>query len=258
MPNILMLDPGIQSSLKVSNDPWASIDKIYCISLDHRADRQKEAADQFARIGLGSRVEFIIGKKHATNAEHGNFIAQMKCLRAGVAAGARSICVFEDDIVFDRFTFSKLNQAVEFMKGNFEWNMLFLGCFVSSSKRTTNPSIIHVRFRSTTHAYVITREFAEKLLQIPWPGRCYDDLLCSMKDPGMFAVYPAFAFQSNSPTDNDKQIINDRFRRALGGMRLLQKWNEFSSLNFRWLVAVHAGIIVLMLSIAIIAHRLHR
>jgi len=237
-------------SIQPLHDAWGFIDRVYCISLDHRLDRQQQAKDQFLRVGLGDRVEFLLSKKHPTNAELGNFNAQMNALRTGIAAGAKHILVFEDDIEFDRFSPEQLNRAISFMKSDAGWHMFFLGCFVKSSRRTKYPSVLNVKFRSTTHAYVVTREFAQKLVETPWPGRCLDDLICSLNDDRMYAIYPAFAFQSNSPTDNDKQIGIDRFRRALGGIRRLQKWNEFASLHFVTLIVVHATIVLLGLMIA--------
>jgi hypothetical protein len=248
--------PTLEPTLQTAPTPkaWDFVDKVYCLTLDHREDRRQQATEQFRRVGLDGRVEFLLSKKHPTNAEQGNFFAQMNALRAGVDAGANIIAVFEDDIVFDRFNEKKLRDAADFLRANSQWNILFLGCLVTAARRTPWRSIVKIRFRSLTHGYLIRREFAEKLLQIPWPGRCLDDLIQSLDDPGLYAIHPAIAFQSNSRTDNDKQIVNDRFRRLFGGLRPLQKWNEFVNLNFRFLVVIHAIAILLMIGGALIAH----
>jgi hypothetical protein len=258
MPNITTQVQSIQSrassACALKPQGWDFIDKIYCISLDHRADRQRQAADQFARVGLSNRVEFKIGIKHPTNAERGNFIAQMECLRAGVNAGANTICIFEDDIVFERFSPQELNRAVEFMRSDRDWNIFFLGCFVRSARRTRCPSVVHIRFRSLTHAYIIQREFARKLLEIPWPGRCLDDLICAMNDPAMYAMHPMIAFQSNSPTDNDRQMYLDRYRRVLGGLRPLQKLNEFAAVNRLRIIMLHVIVILAIAGVWMFDH----
>jgi len=49
-------------------------------------------------------------------------------------------------------------------------------------------------------------------------------MLSSFKE-GFYAIYPSFAFQSNSPTDN-KSLHLDTFRRLCGGLRRIQKCNE--------------------------------
>ena len=181
----------------------------------------------------------------------------MNALQTGLAAGAHHIMVFEDDIIFDRFSPQKLNRAIDFIKSNPDWHVFFFGCFLKSARRTGQPSVVNVQFRSTTHAYVVTRAFAQKLVDIPWPGRCLDDLLCSLEDHQMYAIYPAMAFQSNSKTDNDKQIGIDRLRRALGGIRRLQKLNEFFCVYRVELIGGH--LIALLVLIALATwHHFHR
>jgi hypothetical protein len=66
-----------------------------------------------------------------------------------------------------------------------------------------------------------------------------------------------FAFQSDSPTDNNKRVWIDRMRRAIGGSRFLQRWNEFSSLYFWELVIIHVLIVLGMVLFAFAAHRGH-
>ena len=39
---------------------WSFFDKVYCISLVNREDRRIEAREQFARVGLADRVEFLL------------------------------------------------------------------------------------------------------------------------------------------------------------------------------------------------------
>ncbi len=81
-----LLDPSekIDQSLAAA---WGSFDQIYCISLSQRVDRRENAQREFARIGLGDRVQFIIVDSHPTDSEQGIFESHMACLRAGLAAG---------------------------------------------------------------------------------------------------------------------------------------------------------------------------
>jgi len=41
-----------------------------------------------------------------------------------------------------------------------------------------------------------------------------------------FAVYPAFAFQSNAASDNANHRGLEKFRRLCGGLKFIQKMNE--------------------------------
>jgi GR25 family glycosyltransferase involved in LPS biosynthesis len=238
-------------------DAWGSFDRIYCISLAQRADRRQRAQQEFERVGLGARVEFVTVHSHPTNSEQGIFESHISCLRAGVAAGAQNIVIFEDDILFHRFSPQVLDRSIQFMKSNADWHMFFFGCFVWSSRKTPFRSILRVRYRCTAHAYVVNRSFAEKLVELPWTGVAYDDLLSSMKDGQTYACYPSFAFQSASATDNDRQFWVDRARRLVGGLRRLQRWNEFTSRHTVSLILAHVAIVLLSIVI-ILLYRMAR
>jgi GR25 family glycosyltransferase involved in LPS biosynthesis len=147
-----------------STDPWAAFDRIYCISLAGRNDRREQARAEFHRVGLGDRVEFKIVEKHPTNSEQGIFESHLQCLRDGLAAGAKRIVVFEDDVVFRRFSPARLQDAVKFLESTADWRFFFLGCFVSSSRKTSCASVLKVRYRCLAHAYAVNRHVAEELV----------------------------------------------------------------------------------------------
>jgi hypothetical protein len=217
--------------------PWAFFDKIYCISLDERADRRQEARKQFGNVGLANRVEFVIVKKHPTDNEQGIHESHMQCMRKGIGADARTIIIFEDDIVFD---------SVHFLSTTSSWKIFFFGCLYSGSRRTENNSVLKVRYRSLTHAYVVPRSFAETLLGMPWPNIPYDVLLCTLAGD-YYAAYPAFAFQSNARTDNLRTRKVDRFRRLCGGLLKIQKMNEWYHRNRLAVIGIHIFLILLLL-----------
>jgi GR25 family glycosyltransferase involved in LPS biosynthesis len=231
---------------------WSAFDRIYCISLKQRADRREKAQQEFARVGLTGRVQFVIVDSHPTDSEQGIFESHMACLRAGLAAGAQNIVVFEDDILIRHFSPDVLNRTVRFIKSDANWQVFFFGCFVRSSRKTAFESVRQIRYRCTAHAYVVNRAFAEKLVEIPWRGVAFDDLLYSMQDGHFYTCYPAFAFQSGSSTNNDKLLKIDRARRLTGGMYRLQRWNEFSNRHLFALILAHT--IALLLFIAILLY----
>jgi GR25 family glycosyltransferase involved in LPS biosynthesis len=237
---------------------WDFFDRIYCISLANRPDRQEHARGQFERVGLLDRVEFVIVDKHPTDSEHGIFESHLECLRKGLAAGSQNIVVFEDDILFLRFSPKLLDRAITFMKTNADWDMFFFGCFVYSSRKTSFPSILQVQYRCTAHAYVVNRSFAQRIVGQSWRGIAYDDALRSITHHQAYAVYPSFAFQSGSATDNSKLRTIDRIRRMIGGVRVLQRWNEFSSRHWPAIIMNHIVIaLILILLFAKSRHGLH-
>ena len=199
----------------------------------------------------------MIVEKHPSNSEQGIYDSHIVCLKAGLAAGANTIVVFEDDVLLSEFSHDVLGQSVAFMQSDVTWDAFFFGGWVNASRRTPTPSVVQVNYRCSAHAYVLHRRFAQKVVQQPWDGQAFDDVLRAMSANHAYAAYPLFAFQSDSPTDNDKRIWIDRMRRAIGGSRVLQRRNEFSTLYFRELVIIHVLIVLGMVLFAVLAHRGH-
>jgi hypothetical protein len=228
------------------DDCWEFFDRIYCISLEERTDRREEAKIQFSRVGLLERVEFALVRRHPSDCEQGIYESHMACIGNGLQAGAGNILIFEDDILFERFSRSALKNCVDFLSGLSEWNVLFLGCLVKSSKKTGNPNVLRVRYRSLAHAYAVSGKFAKVLIEKPWQGLAFDAMLSTF-EKGCYAVYPSMAFQSSSPTDNIKALRLDRFRRLWGGLRLIQKMNEGYHLHRGAILFCHVLVAVFIL-----------
>lgn len=230
---------------------WNAFDKAYCISLAERPDRREEARAQFARVGLAEKVEFVIVPRHCSDREQGCYESHLGCMEKGLAAGARNILIFEDDIFFDRFSPDLLQRGIDFMAAHPQWHMLFLGCMVKTSWATDYPAVRRIRYRSLTHAYVIRQAFARMLVRHhPWQGVPYDDFLRDLNDDQMYAVSPMIGFQSNSRSDNERYLPLDRFRRLCGGLTRLQKNNEFYH-RYKWLIIGAHVLAVLLLLLAI-------
>ena len=218
---------------------WDYFDKIYCISLAERSDRQNEAKAQFDAVGLLNSVEFVIVKKHPVDCEQGIYESHLHCMKKGLHAGADNMLIFEDDVCFDRFSPQCLKSSIDFLSTDTDWKMLFLGCMVRGSRKTENKSVLKVNFRSLCHAYVINADFSQRLVNGPWQGTPFDDMLRDLRDSHFYAVYPSFAFQGNSRSDNRRYLALDRVRRLCGGLRRLQKMNEYVNLNKRIIVIMH-------------------
>lgn len=202
---------------------WNYFDRIYCITLGERGDRRAEAERQFARVGLGERVEFVVVAKHPENPEQGIYESHLLCLAKGLAAVAERILVFEDDIIFNGFCAERLGTALRGLAG--EWELFFLGCLASRSRRGGNANLLKIRYSALTHAYGISRAFAARVVARPWSGIPYD-LFLRRAQGEVFALYPAMAFQSNSRSDNWLFSL-ERFRRLCGGLARIQRLNEW-------------------------------
>jgi len=231
---------------------WDYFDKVYCISLDTRQDRQKEAKSQFGKVGLSDKVEFVIVKKHPLNSEQGIYESHLLCIKKGITAGAANILIFEDDIIFEGFNPYLLQNCINFLSTDKNWNILFFGCLVKRIEKTLYPSILKLQYRCSAHAYVLNRNFAENIVKKEWNGTAFDDILASYPQDGFYAIYPSFAFQSSSSTDNDKYLNLDKIRRLCGGIKRVQKMNEFYHYHKNLIIALHIFIILIIIGIILI------
>lgn len=204
---------------------WDRIDRIYCISLASRTDRQASARNQFTGVGLDGKVTFYIAQRHPTNCEQGIYESHQACLKMGLAAGARHILVFEDDVVFGPLNGSQLVLGIDFFLNTNACDILFLGCLVGGSRAAGAPGVRQIRYRCLSHAYLIRPSLAQKVVDSPWNHIPYDIWLRNHMD-NPFAFYPAIAFQSNSPSDNSRHRTLDGIRRFFGGLHFIQTINE--------------------------------
>ena len=234
----------------VSTNCWQYFDKVYCISLAERTDRYTAAKRQFKRVGLTGKVEFMIVDRHPHNRMQGNYESHMACMQKALQAGAETIAIFEDDILFERFSPVRLQNGIDFLAATPDCDILFFGCLVSGSRKTANPSVLKIKFRCLTHGYALSRRYAEALVKIPWQGVAFDDMLRDLAD-GFYAICPAFAFQSNAASDNDSCRRLERIRRLWGGLRRIQKANEFYHRHKIMVIAVHIVLLLILLKLVL-------
>jgi GR25 family glycosyltransferase involved in LPS biosynthesis len=210
-------------------DCWAFFDRIYCISLDKRTDRRAEVSKQFAVVGLLDRVEFVIVTKHPVNQEKGIFQSHMKCLEKGLGENARNILIFEDDVFFQGFDGQTVHEVCTYLDSAANWDALFLGCITNGSSRTEKKNLVRITYRCLAHAYALNESFARKIVQQPWSGVPFDELL-RRDNADFYALYPMCAFQGLAGSDNQTVVI-DRLRRLFGGLPFIQRVSEFYQNN---------------------------
>lgn len=236
----------LEDHVKKEANGWDFFDRLYCISLREREDRRQSARREFAKVGLADRVEFVLGEHHPTNNEQGIYESHMWCLSKGLEAGANHIVIFEDDVEFDRFDPERLRRCVEFMRQHREWKVLLLGALICGSRKTSDPCVQKVRYQSLTHAYALNRHYAETLAYEPWRGIVNDTLFRPLTE-GVYALYPMCAFQKDIATDNYKYPKLVVIRHLLGGLKFIQKANEFYHRHKTGIYAAHVIVVLLVL-----------
>ena len=175
-------------------------------------------------------------------------------LQKGLEAGANNIVIFEDDVEFDRFNPERLKKCTQFLKQHPAWKVFLLGALIRSSAKTTESCVQKVRYQSLTHAYAVNRHYAQTLAFVPWSGIVNDTLFRPLKED-VYAIYPMCAFQKNFRSDNYKYPNLVIIRRLLGGLKRIQKANEFYHRHTFGLYAVQT--LVLLLALFIVMSRLN-
>lgn len=218
-------------------DCWDFFDAIFCITLASRTDRLHAARRQFAAVGLAGRVIFQVFEKDGEHPARGIYHSHMACLHKGLAAGARRILIFEDDILFRGFRATNLAEAGCFLGQHSGWDALFLGGLIDRSSPTDCRRLNRIQYRCLAHAYCLSRPFALHLVKEPWNNIPFDDFLRS-RQGAFFALSPMCAFQGKSMSDN-RTVMIDRLRTLCGGLAFIQRCNEIFQNNKRLIILAH-------------------
>ena len=205
-------------------DPEYFFDAIFCISIDIRVDRREAAKRQFEKLGILSRVEFVLVKKHPRNQEEGIFQSHLECLNRGLDGGAKHILIFEDDILVKHFQPQVVTGAIGFLQNLHTWDGFFLGALTSGALPTESGAVMRIKYRCLAHGYALNRSFAKRIAEMSWDGIPFDDLL-RQEGEDFYALSPMIAFQSAASSDNQTFFL-DKIRRFFGGLPFIQRSNE--------------------------------
>ncbi len=149
---------------------WDLVDVIQCITLRTRPERQREAAAQFARVGLSDRVHFLVQEPDAQDGKRGCFHAHQQAARRALELGARRALTFEDDVEFTAdFTPFAATRAAKFVGGADPWEIFFLGHFPRKMELTAQRDVVKVRSMDG-HAYLLSPEGMRRLCGLEYRG----------------------------------------------------------------------------------------
>jgi glycosyl transferase, family 25 len=188
---------------------WSFVDAVYCISLRERDDRAAAAAAQFHRVGLCRRVLFYRPLRHPRNSTEGIWESHREVARHALAAGYRTVLIFEDDAIFRPvLTPRKLDRVRRaFRSLPADWTIFYLGHW-PLRVRFVSPNVLRT-CSACTHAYVASRALLEWLAATPYAGESFssatigkgiDAAYARLK--GVYAIFPMVAIQSTSPSDH--------------------------------------------------------
>lgn len=193
------------------------IDKIYCINLDRRPDRWKQADAEFKKHNLQverfSAVDghALPGKEHLTlkpglygcTASHYLVIERAKYLRLKV------IMVFEDDAVLH----PDFNNRLELLLADLpeDWHMVQLGGSHREAP-TALPGTTYMRANKTltSHGYIIRETLYERMLAKLKPMQTPVDCVFAELQPNnkIYIPDPPLAWQRGGFSDIENRVMD--------------------------------------------------
>jgi hypothetical protein len=189
---------------------WSFLDGVYCISLQSREDRAREATRELHRAGLCRRTLFYRPLKHPTRPVAGIWESHRAVAMHARARGHERVLILEDDVLLprrvDERTTLRIARALASLPPG--WTIFFLG-HMTRWAYPVGRNVIRVS-ATAAHAYVASRRLLDWLAEHPYgtPGVRRVKLVGKGLDsayallPGTYALFPMIAVQGPSPSDH--------------------------------------------------------
>ncbi len=147
--------------------------KCFCISLKEADDDRVLANKEFKKVGLD--VEYYLAERSPLGGMHGCFTSHIEVLKKGLETNQKYIMIMEDDIYFDIYDhhiFKKINLFINSLPDT-NWCFSF-GYLTSKYSKKINSDFNMLKACQCTHAYLVPRHTAEKLITLKWEGIAID------------------------------------------------------------------------------------
>lgn len=201
--------------------------KIYYINLDHRTDRRDQFLGEMKKLGVeDSRIVRVSGFYTEGFGILGCGLSHKKALETFYASGEPYCMIFEDDfeVTLD-IEFCKYLLKLPFeQKINFD--LIMLAGKIFKEEETSSFFLRKVHDGQTASAFLITREFAPKLIQClsestklleDWWKEHHErrheycnDIYWKKLQPSSkwFIFHPKLGIQRESYSDNEQRVTN--------------------------------------------------
>ena len=142
-----------------------NIDKLYYINLAYRTDRDEQIKKWLTVTNVPAEKIQRINAVHIPGRGHlGATASHVKALESFIASGAAVCCIYEDDYIpIDITTYwSSIQQVFD---NAIDFDIVLLSYNILDSTPTQYPFLEKVQNSYTASGYIITREFAPRLLE---------------------------------------------------------------------------------------------
>jgi len=133
----------------------------YYINLEHRIDRKISTINELNKLGINIPNRFNAIKNN--NGAIGCYMSHLEVLKLAKKKDWDYVTVFEDDVEFlkPEETLKKINNI---FNSNIKWNVIILGGNNSMPYKKINDDCIQVFNCQTTTAYIVKKEYYDKLI----------------------------------------------------------------------------------------------
>lgn len=187
------------------------MDRVYCISLRSRPDRYGAAVAELHRVGLCRHTLFLRPEKGPRGGVvRSIWESHRTCLRHARSEGAGTALMLEDDVQFRPWLQPRhvARAGAELRRLAADWHAFYLG-HLPLGGYLVRPRVLRT-MSAQTHAYVASRRLMDWLDATNWQpnvtpssrilGYGLDSAYSQL--PGMYALIPMLAVQSDSPSDH--------------------------------------------------------
>jgi GR25 family glycosyltransferase involved in LPS biosynthesis len=199
-------------------------DKTFCINLDSRKDRWKEAQKEFKKHSLNvERVPGIEGSKmnldfppEIKEGAVGCALSQLFCLKYAKQLNLNKFLLLEDDIEFDSDVNNLFSQYI--LEVPSDWDMLYLGGqhFHGMNLQQVSEHVFKCEYTLCAHSVAINStvfdRFIDNLINITKP--CDVHYAEAHKEINAYVIIPHLTWQRNSYSDIEKVNVDYSFLKA--------------------------------------------
>ncbi len=178
---------------------WSYFNSIRCINLYEREDRYRDCSELFRRLNIP--VSFYRTNRPAEGGCFGCYHSHLACIRESYIKGDETCLIFEDDIVEGTISTETLQQVINFIQREDDWDIFHLGChpLIHQRQKRINSHIM-LGPCLNAHAYIINRSFMARMLEEEYvEGRNIDVVYSSLAKS--YYLYPAMFYQGNYGSD---------------------------------------------------------
>ena len=186
-------------------------DRVYCINMDKRPDRWKQAQIEFKKIGIENDVIRWSGVEN-TNGNLGCTLSHKTLIEHCKSEGLNNVLIFEDDVLFVEDDMGKLEEAFVELKELGNWDLFYIGVTMAPQLKSfirVTDNILRTSFAYTTHAYAANAQAFDPMIEswnrcIDTGDKIVDTTLCTNIVQGRgksFVMDPIYAIQQPGRSD---------------------------------------------------------